>query len=206
MKALILAVLVLGCAEGEATTDGGGGAGGGSGGSSGSGGTGGTGGTGGSGGSAIDARMPDAAIDASPCPIDGATHDCPSATDLGMLALGANLSVTSNLPPAGGEDWYAVTFASNTNPMYHPHVYLTTNTDNAARFDILSGCGTALDCMGSGQATGLTDWETHYTAGDPASPGFQAIPAVGAGGRILIRVFRSTAVTGCDMYSITIAN
>jgi len=199
MKALILAVLVLGCAEGEATTDAGGGAGGTSG-------TSGSGGTGGSGGMPIDAPIADAAIDALPCPIDGATHSCGAATDLGMLALGANMSVTSNLPPAGEENWYSVAFASNTNPMYHPHVYLTTNTDNAARFDILSACGTALSCMGAGQATGLTDWEVHYTGGDPASPGFQAVPAVGAGGRILIRVFRSTAVAGCDMYSITIAN
>jgi hypothetical protein len=200
MKFVFLAMLVLGCAEGEASNDGSGGAGGGSGGTSGSG------GTGGSGGSAIDAPIVDAGIDAPPCPIDGATHDCASATDLGMLALGANMSITSNLPPMGQDNWYAVAFASNTNPMYHPHVYLTTNTDNAAKFDVLSACGTALSCMGAGQATGLTDWEVHYTAGDPASPGFQAVPAVGAGGRILIRVFRSTAAAGCDMYSITIAN
>ena len=200
MKALIFAVLVLGCAEGEATTDGSGGAGGGSGGTSGSG------GTGGSGGGTIDAPMFDAGIDAPPCPLDAATHSCATATDLGMLALGTNMSVTSNQPPQGEEDWYSVAFASNTNPMYHPHVYLTTNTDNAARFDVLSACGTALDCMGSGQTTGVTDWEVHYTAGDPASPGFRPIPAVGAGGRVLIRVFRATAVAGCGQYSITIAN
>ena len=187
---LIFARFAVGCAEGEPLANDG---------------AGGSGGTGGSGGHFIDAGA-DAPVDGPPCTIDAAAHSCSGPTDLGTVNIGGSMARSSNLPPQGDEDWYVVTFAANTNVMYHPHVFFTSNPGDVSRFDILSACGTGLDCMG-GQTTSLTDWEVRYTGGDPASPGFAPVPAVGSAGRILIRVYRISATgPGCASYAFTVSN
>src|SRR5262249_46987363 len=58
--------------------------------------------------------------DGCECQDQGGGNACGTATGLGSLALGASVLRSGNLPAAGAEDWYIVTFTGNTSTAYHP--------------------------------------------------------------------------------------
>jgi hypothetical protein len=98
----------------------------------------------------------------------------------------------------------------------------TTNPNNEYIFDIQTTCaGGFLKCPtgGTTNAQGLTDWEVQYDPTimplppDPTShpvtgSHFQPMAAVGAGGTVLVHIYRNPAVTTvtCDQFTITISN
>jgi Cys-rich repeat protein len=78
-----------------------------------------------------------------------------------------------NIPIAGGESWYSVTFSGSTNLAYHPKVTIS-DPNNAFQFDIITDCTNLTSTMPcgateGGASNGRTAWEVQYTAGDPNS-------------------------------------
>jgi hypothetical protein len=144
----------------------------------------------------------------------GATAVCTAPIFLGNLPLGTTGSpYTGTLPTATSQNWLAVTFSGNTTTTYHPKIVIASS-DNSFVFDVERDCtGTNLEseCNVAGDATtsaGITAWETFYTAGDPNdAPDFDAIPAVGAGGTVFIRVYRKTGSSqACTPYTVSFSN
>jgi hypothetical protein len=134
------------------------------------------------------------------------SSQCQFPTSLGSLVLGGMITHSSNLVPAGKENWYVVTFSGNTSTSYHPHIFFSSNPGNAFQFDIYTNCSGASPSCGDegGLALGKTDWETFK----PAANGYNTvIPPVGNNGTVLIRVFRKAgSPVTCGSFTLTIGN
>ncbi len=145
--------------------------------------------------------------DGCECAADGVGDLCSGPQVLQDLTVGGSTTATGNIVPGGDVDWWQITLSGNGSLAYHPKVTLSTNPNGAFAFDVSAGaCGGALPCASEGgAATAKTTWETFYTAGDPNSA-FVPIPAVGAGGTILIKVYRVAGGITCDNYVLTISN
>ena len=133
------------------------------------------------------------------CTSTGTSSTCASPSSLGTLQVGQGTTYTGNLVPAGQEAYLSVTFNGNTNVSYHPHITMTAGAAEFV-FDILTNCAADVDRLRQSRAatpTGRTDWEEVYTGGDPNEPGnFNAIPAVGADGTVIIHVYRRPGMPG----------
>jgi len=142
------------------------------------------------------------------CQDSGNATACATPTAVGTLQLGQMVTKTGNLPRAGQDNWFQVTFAGTGNASYHPKVVLSANPNNAFLFDILDGCGgSGLACGDGGNATNRTIWEVSVTAGDPTGQTYAAVPAVGSGGTVWIRVHRvGGGMPSCDQFQLTISN
>ncbi|MFT3766123.1 MAG: hypothetical protein QM820_11495 [Minicystis sp.] len=143
------------------------------------------------------------------CTSTGTSSVCVSPSSLGVLQVGQTATFSGNLVPAGQEAYLSVTFNGNTSTSYHPHVTLSAGAAEFA-FDILANCGgTAISCgVEGGNSINRTDWEVLYTGGDPNNPpNFNAVPAVGTNGTVIIHVYRRPGkpVT-CNSYTLTVSN
>jgi hypothetical protein len=147
--------------------------------------------------------------DGCECTTAGTSSSCVSPSSLGTLQVGQTNTFSGNLVPSGQEAYLSITFAGNTNYSYHPHVVLTTGAAEFA-FDALVTCGgSAISCgVEGGNSTNRTDWEEVYTGGDPNNPpNFNAIPPVGAGGTVIIHVYRRPGLpVSCNGYTLTLSN
>lgn len=143
------------------------------------------------------------------CSTSNTSSSCNTPTSVGTLQVGQSVPFTGNLVPAGQEAYVAVTFSGNANGSYHPSVTLSLGSAEFA-FDVLSNCsGTRISCgQEGGGSTGITTWEEFYAAGDPNQPAnFNAIPAVGNNGTIIIHVYRRAGKpVSCNNYTLTISN
>jgi hypothetical protein len=147
----------------------------------------------------------------------GHSRTCSGATGLGPVPLGAMFQVMGNLPQMGAENWFSTTFQGEGDKAYHPKISLA-GTGSEFKMDVLSGCpgqGGAMACgEGNGAvSTGTLAWEVAYSGGDPpgpndkeGKPNWTPIGAVGNGGTVLIRVFRSGGAVTCDAFTLTISN
>jgi hypothetical protein len=136
---------------------------------------------------------------------------CAMATAPAVLAVGDSVTESGSLSTANEENWVHVTFTGNTSLTYHPHIKLSTNPSSEYVFDLSSSCaGTAIACTEGGSCTSKTEWEVSYTstitANDVGSGSFTAIPPVGAGGQVWIRVHRASGMPSCDAFTLTISN
>lgn len=148
------------------------------------------------------------------------SHACTAPTNEGAISPGSSISVTSNIPVAGRDDYYLVAFSGlgAVSKAAHPRVQFTTNPGSALQFDVTTGCGAVAFGCGTeiGSSTGRTDFEAFYTAGDPTNPTFNSL--IGAGppvagpfnidpsGGVLVRVFRASGAPACDSYTIKFSN
>jgi hypothetical protein len=137
---------------------------------------------------------------------------CAAPRTVSLTGPGSTANVTGNLVPTGKEDWFTVTFTLPKATNYHPHVVFMTNPGGEYVFDVESNCsGGNLACTEKNDAgvalhsTGLTAWETFYSAGvDFVDASFVQIPSVGT---ILVHVYRATgAPVDCLAYTLTISN
>jgi hypothetical protein len=168
------------------------------------------------------ASLPDLAVPDFAPPPDFSTADlatcakttapaaCGQASDLGTLMIGQSTSASSTLIPFGVSGWYKVTFASNTNSAYHPHVTLTANPGGTFRFDVFSDCAnTAVKCGEGGLAIGVTEWEVFYDPNNTynaSSPSFMPVDAVGNAGSVWIRVYQNAGPPECGPFALSITN
>ncbi len=146
--------------------------------------------------------------DGCECTSSGTGSICAAPTSVGTLNIGVSTSYTGNLVPAGQEAYLTVTFQGNGSPAYHPHIVMTAGAAEFA-FDVLTDCGGGLLSCGAegGTSSNRTDWEVLYTAGDSSSASFSPIPAVGAGGVVLVHVYRRTGLpVSCNTYRLSFAN
>jgi hypothetical protein len=154
-------------------------------------------------------------FDGCECGLSTVTTTCPQgAYNLGSLPVGGQpVSHTSNLFPASpNAAYYVVTFSGNTITSFHPRITLT---DPLGEFvmEVSSDCTTLIsNCTQFGDtltSSGITTWEVQYTGGDTASypltgSHFQAIPPVGNGGTVYVKVYRKVGWTKCNnAYTIT---
>jgi hypothetical protein len=150
--------------------------------------------------------------DGCECQDGGKSAACAQATSLGSVAIGASLNASGNVLVMGDSNWMSVTFASNTDDRYHPHIKFSANPSNQFVFDVVKDCNAAT--MACGTETGktansVTDWEVAKTGGAAAStkPMTAApVPAVGIGGKVLVRVYRVSGAATCDTYTLAISN
>lgn len=154
------------------------------------------------------------------CKAAGESGVCTAPTALGSIAVGAAaITTVGNLPAAGTEGWYSVTFTGESNTAYHPTVSISQPVAGEYVFDIKSNCsgGTLAACNTAGDqptASALVSWGDSYIASaDPVAYGgdvshFSPIPAVGNGGTVLIRVYRAAVVATatCNSFTLTIKN
>ncbi len=139
----------------------------------------------------------------------GASCGTATAAAQQALGIGGSTQVSANLIQQGSEAWYEVSFANNTDTRYHPKVTFAANPNNEFQFDIYAGCGQLVPCGDGNSSNGRTTWEVSYNGPNPgADPNshFAPVPAVGAGGSILIRVFRPNGPVTCDTFTLTISN
>jgi hypothetical protein len=138
------------------------------------------------------------------CCDDTLGKSCSAATAQGPLALGSTLNAQGLLTAAGQEDWLQVTFNNESNTSFHGHIKFTSNPNNEFVFDVASDCkGSLRECGEGGPCSGKTEWEVSYTGGDPTSPGFQAIPAIGD---TYIRIYRvASGAPTCDQWSLSMS-
>jgi len=132
---------------------------------------------------------------------------CASATAIGALPQGAMLSSTGNLPAAGVENWFSVSF-TGTAQGSNPKVSLTTNPGNQFKIDVFSDCGQGMSatCSEPGQSSrGITAFEMRNTMGDPAGNGIDGKPPwSSAQGTFFVRVTRVAGQNPtCDTYALT---
>lgn len=131
---------------------------------------------------------------------------CTAPTDLGAIALGGTVTRTTNIAGPGQEAWYKVSFASNADPAFHPHIRLATNPNSEFRFDVRSDCTTALSCgTEGGVSAARIEWEVTNGAGgyDPASSDPQPVPNPGT---LYVRVYRASGALNCDSFTLTFTN
>ena len=147
--------------------------------------------------------------DGCECTSAGSSSVCATPSSIGALMVGQSTVFTGNLVPAAQEAYLSVTFNGNANPAYHPHITLTQGVGEFV-FDILTNCsGTLITCaVEGGSSNTRTDWEEVYTAGDSSQPTeFNAIPAVGVGGTVIVHVYRTAGLpVTCNNYVLTISN
>ncbi|EYF06307.1 Hypothetical protein CAP_2185 [Chondromyces apiculatus DSM 436] len=140
------------------------------------------------------------------CLSSNVSATCSLPASLGTVNVGGQTTTSSNLVPAGKENWYVINFTGNTNANYHPRVRFTSNPGNAFRFDVRTNCagGTMACGVEGGVSNGLTDWETYH----PAANGFnQPVPPAGNNGQVLIRVYRvAGAPVNCTDFTLAISN
>jgi hypothetical protein len=144
--------------------------------------------------------------DGCECCDDALGKSCTTPTGLGQIMRGQTFNQQGQLPAGGAEsDWLQVTFSSESDHAFHAHIYFTSNPNNEFAFDLSSDCNnppTLLPCGDGGACQGKVEWEVQYTAGDPASPGYQPIGAIGT---IFIRVYRvNGAPVNCDQWSLAV--
>jgi hypothetical protein len=155
----------------------------------------------------------------------GRSRACGTATALGTMPLGGSASPSGNLPVGGAENWFSVTFQGEGNKSYHPKIVLSGN-GSEFKMDVLSGCpgqGGAMACGEAGTTSASTlTWEVSNSGGDANGVGcgdtsrtcnscncsspWAPVPAVGNGGTVFIRVFRSGGAVTCDTFTLTISN
>ena len=146
------------------------------------------------------------------------SHVCTAPTNEGTVAPGTSVSVLSNMPVSGRDDFYLVTFGSLSDTSAHPHIQFTTNPGSALAFDVEVNCaGVALGCqVETGSSTGNTDWEISYAGpsppADPTKPTFTPITgssgplASAATGSLIVRVYRASGAPTCDSYVLKFSN
>jgi hypothetical protein len=112
-------------------------------------------------------------------------------------------SYTGNLPTAGQEGWFSVTFTGNGSSSFHPHITMTAGASEFG-FDVATNCsgGTTTCGMEGGVSTGRTDWETFWNQTGYNNP----IPLPGTGGTVFVRVFRKAGGVTCNNYTLTITD
>jgi hypothetical protein len=137
------------------------------------------------------------------CQDNGFGKSCNTSTGLGTIPLGAQTQVSGNLPLAGEEAWFQVTFAYTTATTYHPRISLTANPGNAFRFDVLTSCAFgSLACADGGISTGRTDWEV-FGGGQPTGFSYAPTPAVPT---VFVRVLRANGAITCSPFTLTVSN
>jgi hypothetical protein len=131
---------------------------------------------------------------------------CQTATAIGALPTGAMLSSTGNLPAAGLENWFSVSFTGTTQAS-NPKVVLSTNPGNQFKIDVFSDCnkGMSAACSEPGQSSvGVTTFEMKNTMGDPNGNGTGTPPWSSAQGTFYVRVSRVAGSNPtCDTYGLT---
>ncbi len=162
--------------------------------------------------------------DGCECALSSTPTACSAAAahSLGTIGAGGNpVAFTSNLFPATpNAAYFTVTFTGNTTTStFHPLITLT-DPDGEFVMDITSDCSTLIsncNVSGSGNVSttsGVTTWETSYTAGDPnsktAGGASNFVPiTLDASGQVYIKVYRKNpnVVVNCDNdYTLTVAN
>ena len=144
--------------------------------------------------------------DGCECADSGSNLSCGTALGLGTIGISTTTSASGQLPKAGQENWYWMTFTGEGSLSYHPHVLLTSNPGNEYVIDVYNGCGFVPQTCGAegGTAVGKTNWEVAYQAG---SFFWDAIPAVGSSGQVFVRVRRlNAAALTCDSYTLAVRN
>jgi hypothetical protein len=142
------------------------------------------------------------------CQDSGNPGACPNAVNVGTLPAGGNATKSGNIPTAGQENWFSVTFGNTGSTTYHPMVTLSTNPNNEFVFDIFSNCSGGTQACGTegGTANFRTTWEVVNNNGQTNGQTWAPTPAVGSGGTIYIRVYRATGNPTCDGYVLTMTN
>jgi hypothetical protein len=151
--------------------------------------------------------------DGCECCEDTYGKTCMTPTSGGMLTLGAApLSYTGTIPTKTGEDWFTVTFNSESTTTFNGSIKLTTNPSNEFVFDIVQGSctGSTLACgTEGGNSTAITWWQESYAGpnppADPTHPTeFQAIPTIGT---VFVKVYRAStsAPATCDQFVLEIS-
>jgi hypothetical protein len=154
--------------------------------------------------------------DGCECQDRGAGQQCPAATDLGGVPLGAMFPATGNLPGATVSNWFSITFQGRGTASWHPKIDLTGNPGMQFRMDVFADCAGSQQACGTEtgtNATGITTWEVQQTGGQPPGPSdqgglpnFTPAPDAGNGGTVKVHVFRSAGQVTCDAYTLTISN
>jgi hypothetical protein len=133
------------------------------------------------------------------CALDANAVTCGMATDVGMLAVGANRMLSGNLLPAGSSDWFQVTFATGG----HPHVRLATNPGMNHRIDVQTSCLSSdlLMCPDTmGPSSGITEWEFSDMAGSGMA---RNTPWPG---HVYVRVSTTAMTRVCMNYLLVVSN
>ena len=132
------------------------------------------------------------------CGDDGSSSVCASATPAGALSVGSTVSASGKLPAAGMEDWFVVTFPCSADLNSHCTGTPTINISGAGyQFDTRAECAAGVTCSGVTSAS-FSD----SAASDPGANQYTTRDAAWPE-TIYVRVFRTTAGTTCEGYTIT---
>lgn len=132
------------------------------------------------------------------CGGDSVSTNCLAATNVGLLAPGMMRELRGVLRMPGLEHWYRIGLGSGGTP----RVQFATNPGSAIKFDVQTDCGVMpLGCPDRMEgAMGLTTWEMVDNPG-PNRTRMTPRPST-----IVLRVYATASVPGCEQYALTVSN
>lgn len=120
------------------------------------------------------------------------------------VGISQSFSYTGNLPLSAEQDWFKVSYPSNTSPSYHPKI--TIAGDTGVVFAVYGSCGGGtIGCNDGGGGAGITTWETQYTANANVNEGGTYI-TFGSGNTVWVEVYRASGALTCNNYIITFSD
>ncbi|MGE0789697.1 MAG: MopE-related protein [Sandaracinaceae bacterium] len=147
-------------------------------------------------------------MDGCECPSDTYSTACATASSLGNLTVGSNMTVNGVVWPPGAEDWFSVGFPNVARGPANGHPLIRLTGPNASSFviDVFNSCGSAMSC-GSGMPTGVGTFEIQDNQSTPglsqwSGPHSRAWPST-----VLFRVRRVGGGSACSnvTYQVTLS-